>query len=59
MHTIKPIDEEAILAAADWTGGIVTVEDHNVSTGLGAAVADVLAGRDEDRDSVCQVRGNG
>ncbi|MGY8770719.1 MAG: transketolase C-terminal domain-containing protein [Pirellulales bacterium] len=43
MHTIKPIDREAIVHAAQTTGGIVTVEDHNISTGLGAVVADVLA----------------
>jgi len=43
MHTIKPIDVEAIVRAAKTTGGIVTVEDHSVNTGLGAAVADVLA----------------
>jgi transketolase len=43
MHTIKPIDESAILAAARQTGGIVTVEDHTIVGGLGSAVAEVLA----------------
>jgi len=43
VHTIKPIDEEAILAAARETGRIVTVEEHNVIGGLGTAVADVVA----------------
>jgi len=43
MHTIKPIDEEAILRAVADTRRIITVEDHNVSGGLGTAVADVIA----------------
>jgi transketolase len=43
MHTIKPIDKDAILKAASETGGIITVEDHNVIGGLGSAVAEVLA----------------
>lgn len=42
MHTIKPIDEEAIVKAAKETKGIVTVEDHSVIGGLGSAVAEVL-----------------
>lgn len=40
---LKPLDEEAILAAAKSTGRILTVEEHSVVGGLGAAVADVLA----------------
>jgi transketolase len=40
---LKPIDEDAILAAAGETGGILTVEEHNVIGGLGGAVAEVLA----------------
>jgi len=43
MHTVKPIDAEAILKAADETGGIITVEEHNIIGGLGGAVAEVLA----------------
>lgn len=43
MHTIKPIDREAIVRAARETGRIVTVEEHNLSGGLGSAVAEVLA----------------
>lgn len=43
MHTIKPIDEEAIAAAAAKTGKIVTVEEHSVIGGLGSAVCDVVA----------------
>ena len=43
MHTVKPIDTEAILKAADDTGVIVTIEEHNILGGLGGAVAEVLA----------------
>lgn len=43
MHTIKPIDEEAVIKAIDETEKIVTVEDHNVIGGLGSAVAEVIA----------------
>lgn len=42
MHTIKPIDKEAVIQAAKKTGRIITVEDHNVLGGLGSIVADVL-----------------
>lgn len=42
MHTIKPLDTEAILRVAEKTGNIVTVEDHSVNGGLGGAVAEVL-----------------
>ena len=42
IHTIKPIDEELIVAAAEKTGKIVTVEEHSVIGGLGSAVCDVL-----------------
>lgn len=43
MHTIKPFDRDAVLDAARSTGGIVTVEEHNVTGGVGSAVAEVLA----------------
>jgi transketolase len=43
MHSIKPIDREAIQKAAEETGRIVTAEEHLVSGGLGGAVAEVLA----------------
>ncbi len=43
MHTIKPVDKEAILRCADETGCIVTVEEHNIIGGLGSAVAEVIA----------------
>jgi transketolase len=39
---LKPLDEEAILQAAEATGAILTVEEHNVTGGLGSAVAEVL-----------------
>jgi len=42
MHTIKPIDKEAILRAAEETGAIVTAEEHQINGGLGSAVAEVL-----------------
>lgn len=43
IHTIKPIDEELIVAAAQETGKVVTVEEHSVIGGLGSAVCDILA----------------
>ncbi len=43
MHTIKPLDKEAVLSAMEATGKIITVEDHNVIGGLGSAVAEVIA----------------
>ena len=42
IHTLKPFDTEAIVAAARETGGLVTVEDHNVIGGLGSATAEAL-----------------
>ncbi|MDP7457379.1 MAG: transketolase C-terminal domain-containing protein [Candidatus Woesearchaeota archaeon] len=43
LHTIKPIDEAAIVKAAKNTGRIVTAEDHQKFGGLGSAVAEVLS----------------
>lgn len=43
MHTIKPIDKEAIINAAKETGKVVTVEEHSVIGGLGSAVCSVLS----------------
>jgi transketolase len=43
MHTLKPLDAEAVLAAARETGAIVTIEEHSVAGGLGGAVAECLA----------------
>lgn len=45
IHTIKPIDEDAILASAKKTGCIVTAEEHQIHGGLGDAVAHVLTGK--------------
>ncbi len=42
MATIKPIDKEIIVKAAEETGAIVTAEEHNIIGGLGSAVAEVL-----------------
>ncbi len=42
MHTIKPLDTQSILEAAQETGAIVTVEEHSIIGGLGAAVAEVV-----------------
>lgn len=43
MHTIKPLDEAAVIEAAKKTGKIVTVEEHSIIGGLGSAVCDVVA----------------
>lgn len=43
IHTIKPLDEEIILKAANETGAILTVEEHSILGGLGSAVAEVLS----------------
>jgi len=43
IHTIKPLDEDAILTAARETGALVTVEDANILGGLGGAVAELTA----------------
>ena len=43
MHTIKPLDVEAVHACVADIGKIITVEDHNILNGLGSAVADVVA----------------
>lgn len=43
IHTIKPIDEDLIVAAAKETGKVVTIEEHSVIGGLGSAVCDVLS----------------
>ena len=45
MATIKPLDEEALLATAAKTGALVVAEEHNMAGGLGEAVAGVLARR--------------
>ena len=47
MHTIKPLDIDAVLAAANETAAVVTLEEHSVVGGLGSAVAEVLAESDD------------
>ncbi len=42
LHTLKPIDEEAIIKAAKETGALVTAENHSIIGGLGSAVSEVL-----------------
>jgi transketolase len=42
MHTIKPIDTQAVIDAAKCCGAVVTAENHNIINGLGSAVAEVL-----------------
>ena len=42
MHTIKPLDEEIIIKASKETKGIITIEEHSIYGGLGAAVAEVV-----------------
>ncbi|MBI5630394.1 MAG: transketolase [Elusimicrobia bacterium] len=43
MHTVKPLDVEAVLQAAEETAAVMTVEEHSATGGLGGAVAEVLA----------------
>lgn len=45
MHTIKPLDVDAVNACIDDIGKIITVEDHNIINGLGSAVCEVVAER--------------
>lgn len=46
MHSIKPIDEESIVKAAERHKLVVTVEEHSVHGGLGSAVAEIITKRD-------------
>ena len=43
MHTLEPLDEETVMAAARETEAIVTLEEHSIVGGLGSAVAELLA----------------
>lgn len=45
LHTVKPLDEAAVLAAAERADAVVTVEEHTTIGGLGSAVADLLLER--------------
>ena len=49
MHTLKPLDDEAVLAAAQETNAIVAIEEHSIIGGLGSAVAELLAETDDVR----------
>ena len=49
MHTVKPLDNDSVLAAARETGAIVTLEEHSVIGGLGGAVAECLAESNEPK----------
>ena len=49
MHTLKPLDDEAVIAAARETNAIVTIEEHSIIGGLGSAVAELLAESDDVR----------
>ncbi len=53
IHTIKPLDEDLIVAAAKETGKVVTVEEHSVIGGLGSAVCDALS--EKAPTPVCKV----
>jgi len=44
LHTIKPLDADLVLAAAQETGALVTVEEHSIVGGLGGAVAELVSG---------------
>ena len=44
MHTLKPLDAEILVTAAEETGALVTAEEHSIIGGLGSAVAEVLSG---------------
>jgi len=49
VHTIKPLDAEAILASAAKTGRVLTVEEHSIIGGLGSAVCEAIAERADRR----------
>lgn len=49
MHTVKPLDTDAVLAAVRETRAIVTIEEHSMIGGLGGAVAEVLAESDREK----------
>jgi len=45
MHTVKPLDDDAVLRAATETGGIITIEEHSIHGGLAGAVAEICLER--------------
>lgn len=56
MHTIKPLDNEAIIKAANETKGIITIEEHSILGGLGGAVAEVLAEENPTRMKIIGIK---
>jgi transketolase len=56
-HTIKPIDEEAIRFWAKKTGLIISVEDHQITGGLGGAIAEVLS--EQGKSTPCTLKRHG
>ncbi len=55
MHTIKPLDNGAVLSAAKETSAIVTIEEHSIIGGLGSAVAEVLSERNNANVSLMRI----
>jgi len=51
IHTIKPIDKEAVINASRETGGIITCEEHSIINGLGSAVAEAVS-----EEAPCQIK---
>jgi transketolase len=49
LHTVKPLDKECLLAAAQETKCVVTVEEHTILGGMGSAVAEVLLEMSKER----------
>jgi transketolase len=49
MHTLRPLDDEAVLRAVSETRAVVTLEEHSIVGGLGSAVSELLAERTEPR----------
>jgi len=55
MHTLKPLDTDAVVTAARQTAMVVTIEEHSVIGGLGGAVAEVLAEQDAPRARLTRI----
>ena len=53
MHTIKPLDTEAVTACINEIGKVITVEDHNILNGLGSAVCEVAAEMGKGKKNRC------
>ena len=57
IHTIKPLDEELVVAAAKATGKVVTVEEHSIIGGLGGAVCETLSEQSTDSGTAHRCQG--